>query len=125
MMPISVTDLPTIIDVLAIEGQPQFVILRYRDFITFVITAGRPEDADVVSVLDVGDEHELVVLAYESLRRSLVALEITGKIDESAYLARHQDVAEAVALGTLRNASEHYVIQGYFERRIVSFPIEY
>jgi hypothetical protein len=117
-----VADLPTIVEVLTVGAEPRFVVLQYRDFVRFAAIAEAKYAPDVVSVLDVGGDHAFVVIGYEGLRRSLLSLEITGDIDERAYLERHRDVAAAVARGALRCGAEHYIIQGYFERRIVRFP---
>jgi hypothetical protein len=117
-----VADLPKIIEVLAVGDEPRFVVLQYRDFVRFAARAEAQDAPDVISVLDVGDDHAFVVVGYEALRRALLDLEITGEIDERAYLERHGDVAAAVARGALRCGAEHYIIQGYFERRMVRFP---
>jgi hypothetical protein len=116
-----IADLPTIVEVLAVGEEPCFVVLRYRDFVRFAAIIEAEHTPDVVTVLDVGGEHAFVVVRYEVLRRALLSLEISGDIDERAYLEQHRDVAEAVARGALRCGAEHYIFQGYFERRMVRF----
>jgi hypothetical protein len=116
-----VADLPTIIEVLAVGEEPLFIVLRYRDFVRFAAVAEAKHTPDVIAVLDVEGEHAFVVVSYIALRSALLSLEITGEIDELAYLEKHKDVAVAVARGALRCGAEHYIIQGYFEQRMVRF----
>jgi hypothetical protein len=120
-MQLLVADLPTIVEVLTVGEEPRFIVLQYRDFVRFASIAEGKHTPDVITVLDVEGEHAFVVISYEGLLRTLLSLEITGGIDESAYLEQHKDVAEAVARGALRCGAEHYILQGYFERRMVRF----
>lgn len=121
-MPIAIADLPPIVDLLAVEGEPRFVILGYPAFIRVAVHFEARHAPDVVAVLDCAGEHAFVVLDFEGFRRAVHALTVTGSIDERHYLEKYPDVARAVAAGTLRNGTEHYLVQGYFERRAAREP---
>jgi hypothetical protein len=58
-----------------------------------------------------------VDMSYEDLQTLIRALLSVVDVDEAFYLARNRDVAEGVALGTIRSAQEHFVNHGYFEGR--------
>lgn len=116
-----IADLPKIVEVLSVGEEPKFVVLTYRDFVRFATAVSAEHAPDVITVLDAAGEHEFVVIAYEGLRSALLRLDINGGIDERAYLERYTDVADAVARGALACGAEHYVLQGYFEQRMVRF----
>lgn len=40
------------------------------------------------------------------------------EVNESWYLSRYPDVAEAIKLGAYRSAKHHFVEEGYFEGRV-------
>ncbi len=121
-MGLAITDLPTILDVLHVSGAPNFVVLRYRDYIRFAALAGTDHAPEVVSVLDAGGEHEFVIVAFDAYWRGLISLDIVGHIDEASYLAWNPDVATAVERGEVTSGNDHYLFQGYLERRRATLP---
>jgi hypothetical protein len=58
-----------------------------------------------------------VDMTYEDLQKLIKTLLSVVQIDEAYYLARNRDVAEGIAMGTIRSAQEHFVDHGYFEGR--------
>jgi hypothetical protein len=44
---------------------------------------------------------------------------MSGTIDAAHYLRRHPDVRHAIEAGQVADAREHYLMQGYVERRDV------
>jgi hypothetical protein len=121
-MPVAITGLPRIVETLTVDGRPQFFVLLYNEFVGFVVAASARHAPDVVSVLDHGGEHVFVVLPNDGYRAYIVGLDISGEVDEVHYLGRHTDVKVAVQQGALRSGTQHYLIQGYFERREVRIP---
>ena len=118
-MQLPIANLPMILEILVVHDAPCFVLLHYREFVQFAATLEPEQTPDVVTVLDVRNEHVFVVVGYDGFVHALRTSEIKGNIDEKAYLERHLDVAEAVARGTLRSGADHYFFQGYFEQRTV------
>lgn len=116
---ISIHWLPRIEATLDIEGVPQFAVVSYADFIRVSAAATAGDVPDLSAVLDVAGEHVLVVLQWGAYRTFLSQFEVTGRVDERDYLQRHEDVRSAVERGDVVSATEHYVVQGYFEQRPV------
>ncbi len=58
-----------------------------------------------------------VEMSYEDLQKLIKTLLTVVLVDEAYYLANNRDVAEGIALGTIRSAQEHFVNHGYFEGR--------
>jgi hypothetical protein len=114
---IDVRMLPEIVEYLLVGGEPAFVVLRYDQFVWLAATMA--DAPDVMSVLDSGNEHAFVVLRHADFLACVVALEVTGTIDAAHYLRRHPDVRHAIEAGQVADAREHYLMQGYVERRDV------
>ncbi len=58
-----------------------------------------------------------VDMTYDDLQKLIRTLLSVVQVDEAFYLSRNRDVAEGVALGTIRSAQDHFVNHGYFEGR--------
>lgn len=58
-----------------------------------------------------------VEMTYEDLQKLMKTLLSVVPVDEAFYLAHNRDVAEGIALGTIRSARDHFVNHGYFEGR--------
>jgi len=58
-----------------------------------------------------------VTVAYDQFLSILIRLISDIDIDETWYLSRYDDVAEAIAAGRLKSAKEHYITAGFFEGR--------
>jgi hypothetical protein len=56
-------------------------------------------------------------MTYDDLQKLIRTLLSVVQVDEAFYLSRNRDVAEGVALGTIRSAQDHFVNHGYFEGR--------
>jgi hypothetical protein len=121
---IAITELPKIIDLLLVDGEPCFVVLMYNQFVKFAAIASPNSSPDVVSVLNYNKEHAFVIISYDEFRRYIKKLDVVGDIDETHYLERHKDVKIAIEQGMLRSGTQHYILQGYFERREVRIPIQ-
>jgi hypothetical protein len=120
-MKIAITELPKIIDILVVNGDPYFVVLLYEQFVKLVATASEIESPNITSVIDFNMEHTFIVIRYEEFLRYMIGVEINGSVDERHYLHKHNDVNEAIKNGMLRSGTEHYLLQGYFERRDARF----
>jgi hypothetical protein len=120
-MTIPITQLPRIVETLAVNGKPQFVILQYDEFVKVAAAASGRHTPDLVSVLDHGGEHVFVILTSDSHRMYISTLDISGEVDEAHYLNKHKDVKATIDQGRLRSGTQHYLRQGYFERREVRF----
>jgi hypothetical protein len=121
-MRIEITELPRIAGLLSVEKTPHFVVLPYEPFVLWVARAPQVSTPDVAAVLDTHGEHQFIVILYEEYRKYLGHVEVAGRIDEVHYLARHEDVSAAVSHGALRSGTDHYLIQGYLERREARLP---
>ena len=64
-----------------------------------------------------------VDMTYDDLQTLIRTLLSVVKVDEPFYLAHNRDVAEGVALGTIRSAQDHFINHGYFEGR-QPYPLE-
>jgi hypothetical protein len=63
-----------------------------------------------------------VSLSYDDFIR-IMRLMIAGiEVDETWYLAQHEDIARAINGGTVASAKRHFVDDGYFEGRL-PFPM--
>lgn len=120
-MTVGIAQLPRIVETLSISGKPQFVVLYYNEFVRLAAAAPGRHAPDIVSVLDHGDEHLFVILTSDSHRMYISTLDISGEVDEAHYLDKHKDVKAAIEQGRLRSGTQHYLRQGYFERREVRF----
>jgi hypothetical protein len=109
--------LPPIVELLLVGQHPYFVVLAYPAWVRLVATEAAPVPPDVVAVLDAGDEHGFVILRFTAFREYIGEFTIDGAIDEARYLRKYADVAQAVEQGMLQTATEHFIRQGYFERR--------
>ena len=116
---IPITSLPTIQDLLVVAGQPEFVVLRYAEFIAFVAIADPDDPPDVQSVLATASTNEFVTLRFDDIVSYMQRFRYEGAVDEEHYLASHPDVRAAIERGATRCGTDHYVLQGYFERRAV------
>jgi hypothetical protein len=121
-MTVAITLLPRIVETLSAAVTQDFVILRYDEFVRFAVAASAGRVPDVVAVLDHADEHVFVILPIDRYRTYISTLDITGGVDEVHYLDKHKDVKGAIEQGRLHSGTQHYRIQGYFERREVRFP---
>ena len=121
-MKVAIRQLPRIVEILAVNGEPQFVVLQYDEFVRLAAVASGPRTPDIVAILDHGGEHVFVVLSSDHHRRFIGMLDVAGEIDEAHYLDKHKDVKIAIDQRRLRSGTQHYLRQGYFERRDVRFP---
>lgn len=66
-----------------------------------------------------------VSLSYDDFIK-IMRLMISGiEVNEEWYLGEHQDIAEAVASGTVASARQHFLDDGYFEgRRPFPMPVD-
>ncbi len=58
-----------------------------------------------------------VDMTYDDLQKLIKTLLSAVEVDEAFYLSHNLDVAEGVALGTIRSARDHFINHGYFEGR--------
>jgi hypothetical protein len=116
---VSIRWMPRIQAILEVSGEPQFVVVSYHDFVRIAALATAGEVPDVCAVLDAEGTHVHAALEWRSYRAFLWQFEMQGTVDEHAYLAQYDDVRAAVDRGEVASATEHYVRQGYFERRRV------
>ena len=123
-MAVAINRLPQIVDTLSVNGRPEFFVLHYDEFVRFVIVASGGLALDVVSILDCDGKHVFAILRGDHYATYIPMLDVFGEVDEAHYLDKHRDVKAAVSRGELRNGTQHYLIQGYFERREVRFPAE-
>ena len=64
-------------------------------------------------------EGELMVsCSYENLIQMLRQMIIGVEVDESWYLQRYPDIAEAIELGDIGSAQEHFDSNGFAEGRL-------
>ena len=66
-----------------------------------------------------------VSLSYDDFVK-ILRLMISGiEVNEEWYLKEHQDIAQAIANGTVASAKQHFVDDGYFEgRRPFPMPVD-
>lgn len=121
-MPIALTDLPEIVEVLTVDAAPCFIVLRYPHCVRLAAAAEGLAIPDLVATLDAGAEHRFVILRHDDYRDFVTRIPVEGRIDEAHYLEKYEDVRRAVALGLLPDATAHYVVQGYLERREMRLP---
>jgi hypothetical protein len=121
-MTVTVADLPRIAEILHVDATPYFLVFPYTPYVRFVVAASPWSAPNVVALLDVAGEHAFVVVRCEDFRSYLGQLDISGSVDEAHYLAKHADVRLAVERGQLRSGTQHYLISGYFERRVALLP---
>jgi hypothetical protein len=63
-----------------------------------------------------------VSMSYDDFIK-ILRMMITGiEIDENWYLATHEDIARAIAGGSVASARQHFVDDGFFEGRL-PFPM--
>jgi len=110
-------ELPPIVEILSVGVEGKLVVLRYVDFVQFAARTMPVLAPDVAAVLDHADEHAFVILALSDYQSHFRKLHITGSIDEQHYLSKYPDIAAAIRAGHLASGTEHYIVQGYFERR--------
>ena len=65
----------------------------------------------------------MVHMSHDELVEMLRSIIINMDMDETWYMQRYPDVAEAVRAGTFKSAKDHFVNNGYFEGRM-PFPIK-
>jgi hypothetical protein len=58
-----------------------------------------------------------VDLNYDEFLEIVKKLLLAVPVDETWYLAKYDDVADAIRAGTYRNAKQHFIENGYFEGR--------
>src|ERR1700690_3566821 len=118
-MTVLISQLPRVVETLRVNGEDQFVILPYDEFVKFVVAASAGNAPNIVSILDFGGEHAFVIIPAGHYRMYIGMLDISGEIDDAYYLGRYEDVNAAVARGEIRSGTQHYLMAGYFERRDV------
>ncbi len=116
---IPISSLPSIQDVWLVDQKPHLVVFRYDEFIRFVATADPENAPDVNSVLALGGECQFITLHFDKIVQYMNRFRYDGIIDEEHYLSVHDDVCSAVNVGLLSGPINHYILQGYFERRAV------
>lgn len=72
---------------------------------------------NIVEIIRNDDGVEFVVITKSSFRRFIDSLDLTGKIDEAAYLRRYPDVERSISRGRVASATEHFKKAGYLEMR--------
>jgi hypothetical protein len=77
---------PNIVETLAVDNAPHFVVLAYGEFVTFVADASPMRAPDVVAVLDHQGEHAFAVVRFNDYVAYVRTLDIAGTIDERHYL---------------------------------------
>jgi hypothetical protein len=66
-----------------------------------------------------------VSLAYEEFVKILRMMIAGIEVDEVWYLKENEDIAQAIAKGTVASAKQHFVDDGYFEgRRPFPMPVD-
>lgn len=130
-MVVTVADLPILVEALDGSGSENYAIVDYNSFIRFMDLCLSADEValdfiwdDKFRTLDVEGEHRFIILTMLTLRQLVTASRAQGKVDERYYLDRHKDVAAAIEQGALQSATQHYLIQGYFERRATKFEWE-
>lgn len=121
-MKIATRELPKIVELLFVGKQPHFVVLIYEQYARLAVAGSAAGAPDTVAVLDFAGEHLFVVVGFDEYRAFLGKFVVEGRIDEDRYLTKYDDIRLAVAAGLLKNGTEHYIRQGYFERREVRLP---
>jgi hypothetical protein len=58
-----------------------------------------------------------VDMTYDDMQTLIKTLLSVVEVDEAFYLSHNRDVAQGVALGTIRSAQDHFIHHGYFEGR--------
>lgn len=120
--PATVADLPPILDILSVGGEPHFIVLAYAPFMFLAAAGAHRDPPDVVSLLQTAGEPAFVILRFRAYRDFVARLDLGGTIDEADYLRSYPDVAGAVRAGTIASATAHFVHHGYFERRRSRLP---
>jgi hypothetical protein len=116
---IPISSLPRIEDIWLIEERPHLVVFRYDEFVKFVIAADPDNAPDINSVLVANNENQFVTVGFEDILGYMRRFSYDGIIDDVHYAKTHQDVREAMNNGKVSRPFDHYVLQGYFERRSV------
>ena len=78
----------------------------------------------IIKSVDVStSEGELMATApYEELIIMIKRLLCSVEVNEGWYLSQYPDVANALKVGDIKSAKQHYIDHGYFENRM-PFPI--
>lgn len=118
---LALTELPPIVEILSVGAEGSLVVLHYVDFVQFAARSLPVPAPEVAAVLDHAEEHAFIILALSEYQSHFRKLSITGSINEQHYLSKYPDIATAVRDGHLTSGTEHYIVQGYFERRDVRF----
>jgi hypothetical protein len=64
------------------------------------------------------DGELMVNCSYENLVQLIRRLIVGVEVDEKWYLARYEDIRQAIESGTVSSARTHFVNDGYFEGRV-------
>ena len=64
------------------------------------------------------DGNTLVSCRYEDIVQLIRRLIVGIRVDETWYLNRYPDIAQAIREGTVASAQSHFVNDGYFEGRM-------
>jgi hypothetical protein len=59
-----------------------------------------------------------VGMSYETFIKLVRTMLIAIEVDEDWYLQTYSDIADAVRLGTIKSARQHFINDGYFEGRL-------
>ncbi len=116
---VTIDALPILAGVLGPDLAQAVLIFDYWSYVRFIGRLDRCEPPDVELVLDHAGQHAFVLVSHAAFVAVLPFADVIGDIDHGHYLACHPDVAASVAEGRLGSAREHYVFQGYLERRAV------
>jgi hypothetical protein len=108
--------LPCIVSVLA-ASPSEYIIVEYKSYVLFAEGCDEEFIPDVAEILSYEGKRVFAILSIGEFKKLFANVHFTGDIDEAAYLAKYEDVAAAVRGGLVASAREHYLIQGYLERR--------
>ncbi len=114
---IDISLFPLLLGSIGDHPEQKSLIFSYRDYVRFIATLEYFEPPDVELVLSQSAGHLFVIVRQTKFVSLLAAVDVVGEIDGAHYLATHLDVAAAVENGMLMSARDHYVFQGYLERR--------